>query len=204
MRGWETTRPSFVADPDSQGKVTFDRVWRMPLARRPYYPYELALTAGPTYQGEWSTAFAAHVGVIGGRENDPPSKAGWFWGLGLDGRLALRPAGARGSAGPSFRLGRAFGTLAPDKPAPRTNRGTYVYGQLGAEWGSDGPVAVTSLGLTTTALAELALTRHNQTGNNAYLLLLPLSLLNHVEVALQVDRASAPRSTLAVLLGFSL
>ena len=193
-----------LLNPDPNGRPTVEHTWRMPLARRPFYPYEFALTAGPRYQGRWDTALALHLGIISGREEEPPSKAGWFWGVGLEGRAALSTADPRWSAGPSVRLGRAFGALQPDTPAPGTNRGTYVYGQTGSEWSTGGPLVVTSLGITTLALAEFVLTRYNRTGNWLYPLLLPLALINHVEVASTFGVGGGTRSTIAVLFGFSL
>lgn len=193
-----------LLDPDPNGRLTVERRWRMPLARRPFYPYELALTGGPHYQGSWHTALALHLGIVSGREEEPPSKAGWFWGLGVDGRATLSTADRRWSAGPSVRLGRAFGSLQPDSPGPGTNRGTYVYGQIGSEWSTGGPLVVTSLGFTTLAFAELVLTRYNRTGNWSYPLLLPLALINHVEVASTFDVGGGTRPTIAVLFGFSL
>ena len=59
-----------LLDPDRNGGPTVEHKWRMPLARRPFYPYELALTAGPRYQGSWDTALALHLGIISGRERD--------------------------------------------------------------------------------------------------------------------------------------
>ena len=101
-------------------------------------------------------------------------------------------------------MGRAFGTLAPHKPGPGTNRGTYVYGQVGTEWSSLGPVVVGSVGLTSLALAEGILGRYNRTGNQAYPLLLPLALLDHVELDWELGTRSGSRSRVAVLVGFSL
>jgi len=187
-----------------RGESTYDATWRMPLARRHYFPYELSLAAGARHQDTWDPALTLHLGVVQGREDAPPSKAGWFWGLGLDGQLAFGSGVTRGSAGPSIRAGRAFGALEPDRPAPATNRGTYVYAQTAAEWGTDGPVVVTSLGFTSLALGEWILTRQNRTGNQAYTLLLPLALLNHVEIAWELEPRSHSYSTFALLLGFSL
>jgi hypothetical protein len=191
-----------LLDPDP--RLTIERTWRMPLARRPFYPYEFALSAGPHYQGSWNTALALHLGIVSGREDEPPSKAGWFWGLGLDGRATPSTADPRWSVGPSARWGRAFGSLQPDRPGSGTNRGTYVYGQLGGEWSAGGPLVVTSLGFTTLSFAELVLTRYNRTGNWVYPLLLPLALINHVEVASTFDVGGGTPSTIAILFGFSL
>jgi hypothetical protein len=193
-----------LLDPDPNGRPTVEHNWRMPLARRRFYPYEFAVTAGPRYRGSWDTVVALHLGVISGREEEPPSKAGWFWGFGLDGRLSLNSADPRWSVGPSLRLGRAFGSLEPDRPAPVTNRGTYVYGQAGLEWSTGGPLVVTSLGMTTLALAEFILTRYNRTGNALYPLLLPLALIDHVEVASTFAVRGGTPSTVAILFGFSL
>jgi hypothetical protein len=190
--------------PDREGRTTFEHEVRMPLARRPFFPYELALTAGARYEDAWHSAFALHLGVAFGREQEPPSKVGWFWGLGVDGRVVLRSADTRWSAGPNMRFGTAFGMLEPDTPSPGTARGTYLYGQLGAEWSTSGPLVVTSLGFTSLAVAELSLRRYNQTGNHTHLLLLPLALLNHVEIASEVDATSATHANVAILFGFSL
>jgi len=188
----------------NSGDSTYDARWKMPLARRPFHPYEISLAAGARHQDNWDPAMSLHLGAIWGREGRPPSKAGWFWGLGADGQLAFDSGTARGSAGPSIRLGRAFGALAPDRPAPATNRGTYVYAQTAAEWNANGPVFVTSLGFTSLAFGEWILTRYNRTGNQAYPLLLPLALLNHVEVGWELEPARARYSTFSVLVGFSL
>jgi hypothetical protein len=186
------------------GEQTYDTQWQMPLARRRFFPYEFSLAAGARHQDSWDPALALHLGVIWGREDEPPSKAGWFWGLGVDGQLAFGSGATRGSAGPSMRLGRAFGALEPDRPAPATNRGTYVYAQTAPEWGSNGPVVVMSLGFTSLAFGEWIFTRYNKTGNQAYTLLLPFALLDHVEVAWELEPTNATYSTFAVLLGFSL
>ncbi len=192
-----------LIDDDPEGRHVVEKEMRMSLARRPFFPYEAAVSVGGQHDDVWRGVAALHLGIISGREAEPPSKAGWFWGVGLDGRVAQGAAGVRWSAGPGVRLGWAFGALAPDRPASGANRGTYVYGQLGAEWGTNGPAAVTSVGLTTLALAEYTLTRHNGTGNNAYLLLLPLALLDHVEVVWARDTRQGP-SRVGLLLGFSL
>ena len=106
---------------------------------------------------------------------------------------------ARWSAGPSLRAGRAFGALEPDRPGPGANRGTYVYGQVGAEWSARGALVVSSLGMTTLALGERILRRHNSTGNNAYLLLLPLALLNHVQLDWALATSGDNQSQVALL-----
>ena len=151
-----------VHDDDPDGRRMVEKEMRMPLARRPFFPYEVAVSAGGQRDDDaWRGVAALHLGAISGREAEPPAKAGWFWGVGFDGRVAQRAGDARWSAGPGVRLGWAFGALAPDRPASGANRGTYVYGQLGAEWSTNGPAVVTSVGLTTLALAEYTLTRYN-------------------------------------------
>jgi hypothetical protein len=58
--------------------------------------------------------------------------------------------------------------------------------------------------VTTLAVGEFALTRYNGTGALRYLLLLPLALLNHLEVTWELDSSDVQRSALAVRVGFSL
>lgn len=193
-----------LVDPGPNGETTYDATWKMPLARRTFFPYELSLAAGARHEERWDPAVAIHLGVAWGREDEPPSKAGWFWGLGADGQLAFGDGATHWSLGPSARFGRAFGSLEPDRPAPATNRGSYVYAQTAAEWGTHGPVMVLSLGLTSLAFAEWILRRHDATGNAAYAALLPLALLNHVEVGWELDTSTPRYSTVSVLLGFSL
>lgn len=194
-----------LASLDRDAPQTVDRLMRMPLARRPFFPYEASLAAGVSRRDEaWDPMFALHLGLIWGREAQHPSRAGWFWGAGVDGRFNPDAGDARWSAGPSLRAGRAFGALEPDRPGPGANRGTYVYGQVGAEWSARGALVVSSLGLTTLALGESILRRHNSTGNNATLLLLPLALLNHVQLDWALATSGDNRSQVALLLGFSL
>jgi hypothetical protein len=182
-----------------------ERETRMPLAQRPFFPYEASLSAGARYDGTWDRAIALHLGAISGREAEPPSTAGWFWGLGLDARAVPFAGDEPGwSVGPSLRLGRAFGVLAADVPGGGTNRGTYVYAQFGTEWSADGPLVVSSLGLTSIAAAEAIFTRYNRTGNEAYLLLVPLALVNHIEIDWELATSGPNPSRLAILVGFSL
>jgi hypothetical protein len=193
-----------LLDSGPQGQLTYDTRRRMPLERRPFFPYEISLAAGARYQSQWDATMGLHLGLVWGREANPPCKGGWFWGVGADGRVAFGGAQPRWAAGPSIRLGRAFGALEPYRPGPGTNRGTYVYVQTAAEWSSNGPVVAMSVGFTTLAFGEWVLARYNRTGNQAYPLLLPLALLNHLEVGWELDTASAGNSILNVLLGFSL
>ncbi len=194
----------FRKPPEDVGPL--DRELGMPLARRPFFPYEASAVAGARHDDGWDSVLALHLGYVWGREQSASSKAGWFWGVGVDARTTAGASPNVWSVGPGVRFGRAYGQLAAQAPGPGANRGTYVYAQIGTAWSTTdrARAIVPSVGLTSLALGELIVAEYNRAGPSAYLLLLPLAALNHVEVAWEFGLDPRGVRGASVLFGFSL